>query len=596
MKKYILWALAFTGTLGACYEDDSIRADYSMLENITTIYKVNRDEVFTVKYMESKTFEPKFRYIRNVIDTIDFTPEEYAQYDYRWRLAINPGNADDTTRITIGTGYPLTTIVGHQPATGYNLLLEMTEKATGMKHQITWITNVEAGNVGSGLVVAYTHDGGATSDMALLRGYHYVSNSTDLLTPDSLGQMPEALIMYDVFSKANGGMPADGVISSVLASGKSTAIGAARVMDIVVRDKHYYRLDPNSFKITSSDGAMFNFRPVTWAPKNAYAVPANDMWNRIFFVNATSGHVSTSAPWMYTSLAASDTAFAIHPDVCVTTSSTGFGVAQYFDTKNGRIVGVGSANRVMLIQQPNMGCFALNALSAFEPLYAGLAENGRWTAAWVLKEKNSGKRYCYLVRNANSVSPYAAYGGAIMDMSGCTDFDKSTAWTTSLKTTGATYGRNPGNSWLYYAVGNKVYAVEIRSEDQSSGDAPLTPTAEHVFSIPAEEEITHLRWHLENGSVFYSRNNENRPQFNYNGTNYATPYIYTSRNRLLTIASYNSGTQEGKIYAVPCPAPAGGYLVGDGVSATTPDDPVWGQYIGQWGGFGKIIALGYRSY
>ncbi len=585
-------AFAFACTLSACYEDDSINADSSVLYT-TNIVKADGNLELTVKYMEEKEFAPELRYDG---DTVNFTAEDYAKYDYLWRLSHYPkGPQQDTSRVTIGTGYPLMATIGTYPALFYNLLLEMTEKATGMKCLFTWNTHVQSGEVGQGLLIAYTHDDGASSDLALLRGYHYVSNNSDLLTADSTGKMPNALIMRDVFSLANGGQKADGVISSVMCSGKTTA----KLIDIVVRDKHYYRLNPNTFQINYTDGRLFNFPPQIWAPKNAYPVPVAENYTRVFCINGISAHQfqigSTAQAYAlrYISLNPTDTAFAIHPDVCVTSSSTGFGAAQFWDTKRGRIVGMGTGNVITLLKQNDgRDVFDYNQLSNFEPLYAGLTQQSPFGSVWVLSEKGTGKRYCYLIRNENAVSPYGNYGAAIFDMSGCTDFDRSTAWATSLgRVTNVVYGMNQGGSWLYYAVGNKVYAVEMPLANQVPGTAPAIPTAKHVFTLAEGEEITHLRWHLERGSVFWKRNSDGKPLFDRNGTEQTNP-TWTdswSRNRMLTIASYNSTTKEGKIYAVPCPNPASGDLV-----ATAPDDPDYG-YIGQYGGFGKITALGMRD-
>lgn len=593
----MMLALTLVIALSSCYKDDSTKYDLSLIDDI----RQKSYDAVEFKYMVEKEFAPEFAMITksNKNAQRDFTDDDYNNFEYSWRISRESGPTADTTTYFLGEGYPLICKVYNLPNSGYDLMLTMKHKETDMTYHLEWPAVVEMEEIGPGLLVAYTRDEGITSDMALIRSYQFADGGAAFTDADKVtGQMPPSVVIPDIFSAGNSGQKADGVISSIMGNRKTVQTPiVTSPLEIVVRDKHIYRLDPTSFEISLSDGQLFYYAPQVMEPKGVYTQVYNDLWNNVFLINGTTAHGYTlSQDGLYRALVGEDLNYELHPDICVTSPSSYLGLAQFFDLKGGRIVAINSGNlQAIPIASPENqpGVFNHNQLSGFEPLFAALShQQPSWSSMWLLAEKTTGKRFIYILRILEDDPWNAAYGGNIVDMSQCTDFDKSTAWACSVRTTSAPFGGSFSQPEFYYAVGGKIYVVMLPQERQQPGTSATMATSKLVFTLTdPNEEITHLRWHLENGSVFYERDVNGMPKFPH------TTRGFSSRNRMMTVGTYNNSTQEGKVYAVPRYDAGRGTLLPDSdpndaiENPTTPDNP----YVGQWGGFGKITAIGVRD-
>jgi hypothetical protein len=203
---------------------------------------------------------------------------------------------------------------------------------------------------------------------------------------------------------------------------------------------------------------------------------------------------------------------------------------------------------------------------------------GKYTGLHTNPSNNhSGKTEYYVV---------AAYVKALYDMSNCTDIDRAKVFTSSYAVKNVTpsslYGNNSQRQpELWYAAGNKIYTSVL----------PTTNTGEKVarsklvFTFPEEEEVTHMIWMKEactstggSGYIFWNYDQNGVPTY---------PKDY-STNNMMTVATWNESTEEGRVYAIPRMFPGTGVLLN---SPTTPEN----QFVLSVGGFGKITAICLRN-
>ncbi len=582
MKKYIALALVLFA-VASCYKDDSTDAS----QEIPVIVIVDdSDDILQWRFLEEVTFAPRMTYsgIREALlvdeEGLELTEEQYAQYDYLWRISMTT-NAD-TARRTIGTERVLEYVVGQRPVANdyYNLALYMTNKNTGMQHSFYWDVMVSA-EMGEGLLLAETNDDGLTSDLALIVDKPWSSYY--------VGENPK--IFKGILRGANAGETAEGAISSI-----AFVARAQGYPDIatVVKGQSLFSIDPVSYEIRGRDGELFSQGlPSPWNPQFVYSGLPAQSYGYMTLINEGMPHYwwAGDKSAVYSGASVRSESYYITEDVVVPISVSSNIYALYFDKLGGKIVALDAQSNLTAAAGTNDltleyqdGLFDHRALSAFDCLYAGLwlrddvkidlgnntfMNYDTWESIWLLQTKGTTDCYIYRLRTGAIVTgedsaEYFVRGLQTFDMSGCTDFANATCYTNAMNVNGWTRTGFPNNlavNEFYYAVDNKVYCVQL-----APGEGTNMPTESNVrFTVPAAETITHMDFHKRpNGQVTWDDGS------------------YGSANNLLTIVTYNEGTGEGKVYAVPRKHAGTGEM-----AAATPT----GEDVKVYGGFGRITAI-----
>ncbi len=612
MKKYILFALAFAFTLGSCYEDDSKRADFSLLDQRvliitgTPIYGTTHGGTLSWRASSEEAiwlanFSPRLGLREstgeNDFDLVEFTEEDYDLYDYRWRLARNPGRtAQDTSQITISWQRDIVDYeveVGASP--DYRLLLEVTEKSTGMRYNLNYRVDVaRAGGSGPGLMVADTRDGGLTSDISLLRAYPWDSSS-DYVSQAEPYKMPPAAVLRDFYSRKNGGTKLDGKVSSLIFTYSTNAEAARRHIDFVVEGKHVVRTDLDFVEI-GRDAALFrDGLPANFNPQMIYTQPMGASYMKSVLVN--DGDVFfhripvTIADHKFMPMNTSPVVKVSPKAYNRITVSGRHGM--FFDETNGRMIGLPSATFAPTwtawapFVDNEDGVFRINELSGVNCLYVGMWVYGYnytyggdpWPMkmAYLMSDKATGKRSLYIMSGAegDGAGTPVMTGEAIFDMSNCTDFDRSTVWANSHITTRNNYGHtNTVQPEFWYAVDNKIYAVT-----PNFGDTGGAPTSQVVFTFPEDEKVTIMDWSINQyqfGLIFHQWT----PSGNYQSM------AGGIMNNMMTVATWD-GT-EGRVYAFPRAFHGTGQFLN---APATPEN----EFVFMQDGFGEITAIHHRQ-
>lgn len=530
-------------------------------------------------YLEEVEFSPVFA-LGTGSGTVEFTEQDYDDYDYHWRITDFP-TAQDTARTTIGTGRTLSTTINSLPASGYNLALYMKHKRTGMQHNFYWgvTVNVEDGLLSAGLLVADTRDE-LTSDISLIRSYHYSANRWD--NSGRYEWIPgmfvavwvtrEDIILRDVYSRANSG-PLDGLISSLFYThsfnpSQSTwaEIGA------VVKGRSYTRMEQLTMRVMDRDEQIFWAAPENFNPQMAFSLPRNSYQLAVLINDGRPyTYVPTEENGRFSALLDNGNDYEIAENIVVPVSVFTTARSLFFDKKGGKIITLHSSNTI-----PRRGfedlpavaagsVFDHNRLSNFDCLHASYFNTGTTNdpdhrSIWLLRDKTTGKLYIYELQTTedrNNDWVFTVRGLNIFDMSNCAELENATCYT-------STYNFRE----FYYAVGNKIYA-SILSLGVSQ------PTSKVVFeTTDPNEVITHMEAKLNN--VGWTYWNPPMPAMG------NTLQNISSQNNLITIATYNEATGEGKVYAIPR------QYQGSGEFAAR-------EYVSEWGGFGRITAIALRE-
>ncbi len=603
MKRFIVFALAAAFMCGSCYKDDSARGDFSQIDR--RIYPLGGT---TLTWFDSDEGEPP--YIANFTPTlemlkladgeatyVEFTEEDYAKYDYRWRLARNPGRTvADTSKVTISTqrsivDYPVEIGNGKD----YRLFLELTEKETGMRYDLDYSVNVTNAFAG-GLIIADTHDGGQTSDLSQLRAYPWVSIGDFTTFPEPyVPSLPQ--VIDDAYSWKNGAK-IDGRVSSIMYA-YDTRGDANRHIEFVVEGKHVVRLD-GKFKEMLRDAALFTggTLPATFNPQMVYALEFGGSYAKVILINDgnvcwyRSNYANPVMPYQYMQMDAT-------PEVKVTPnvfnrSVLGSRHGMFFDETNGRMIGLptgtsgATSTRWTAFADDQQGVFKVNELTGVNCLYVGVWSYGYnfdyggdpnpLKMAYLMSDKITGKRSLYIFTGKNGGNTLFS-GESIYDMSNCTDFDRSTVWANSYITNRNYWGNNNGNQpEFWYAVDNKIYAVT-----PTFGTTGGAPTAKLVFTFPEGENVTIMDWHkgfYQYGYMFSRWDNNGNPVWMTNGGQ------RSGMNQQMTVTTWD-GT-EGRVYAIPRLFPGTGQFLDP---PATPENDV----VFQQGGFGEITAIFHRQ-
>ncbi len=577
MKRYIAGTLALLCaaalTMTSCYKDDST----TMSGKVPEIGTTTPGEL-SYEFMQEVNWQPVLAY-NDGTELVEFTAQDYEKYDYLWRIT-RTNSAWDTTRVTICEGLALQTIFAMPPNSGglpYDLGLYMWHKQTGMQHNVHWSVDVSA-QLSGGVLVADTRDE-QTSDLSLIKSGFYTTTMWDLdYTTYQMTMRPD-IIYRDIYSAANQA-PFDGLVTSIAYNGNSSYSEVAAV----VGGRSLTRMDPVSMQVTERDQEMFYYTPETWNPQTVYSLPQN-FFQRMVFINDGRAHFYNPADrdGKYSSSTDQDVNYEIAEGIFIPIMMYSNVYSLYFDKRNGSIIKLNGLADYLSKNADDMpdaaagSAFDHKALSGFDCLWAGYFGSVRryglnpdypdnyHISIWLMREKSSGKLWMYefevgeIDLTGNWDFGLACRGAARFDMSGCMDLDRATGYACS---------RNYRE--FYYAVGNKIYSVILTPDTTPApgeGGA-LGSVFESFATTDPGEVITHMDFNMcyYTGSVPVPDR----------------PNPIDADNNLMTIATWNATTKEGKVYGIPRA------YEGSGIFAP-------GEFVHEWGGFGRITAICVRE-
>lgn len=234
MKKHLLAVLSFTAVLAAsCYKDLSTEK--------TTVIPDIRIEVEGVPDTLNVLFGDELE-IKPTITKADRTDEDFT---YLWEMDVQAGRSAD--RLELGDEKDLVYQVGNTPSQeDYILSLTVKDKIDGMGRIKKWHVFV-SNSLGEGLIVAYTRDGGKTSDI------DFASNKAITYGVKSI----KATYVRKIYSLSNDG-PLQGRINVLSLQAASNGATFNQDNVLVGTDDHFWRLDPASYKMRDGDAEMFN--------------------------------------------------------------------------------------------------------------------------------------------------------------------------------------------------------------------------------------------------------------------------------------------------------------------------------------------------
>ena len=224
-------ALCLVQILSSCYEDLSTEADTTIPE-ITISYPEESISIFFG-------------------DTLRMSPDIYQRqrsagdFDYMWEIDLTTSHG---TKAIIGEGPSLEFPVNNSPSIEpYTLMLEVTDRQTGLKCNKVWPLYV-MNPFGEGLLVAYTRDGGASSELDLVRD-----------VPITYGyQDSEPRYARNLYAKGNDGAQLKGRINCISDSKFSESAVYNLQFIMLCTEDHLIGLDPTSYKVSRTDSQFFD--------------------------------------------------------------------------------------------------------------------------------------------------------------------------------------------------------------------------------------------------------------------------------------------------------------------------------------------------
>lgn len=503
--------------LFSCYDDESTLPSVEYPDIV--VARKDEGSYLTATYSEPFRYEPKLGRLVGR-DTLWLTENEFNDFDYIWKMTLVAGT--DTTTQVLSHERVLEVDMLAAPNAGYynyGLMLQVIHRVSGVTKQLNWEIKV-LGVYASGLLVADTKDEQST-DISLIMSCSYNYD---------LESYEEDVTYYDIYSKANDGNKLGGCVSSMayLSSG-----GPGEVLTLLVKGQSLVQVDPITMKETGRDMDLFYYHPATFNPQEvftaqwgSYSVLIND--GILHFYETRYGMKYSYTPEFEYNLS------TVYIPLVASSCD-----ALLFDktaSKFIRFTGYG-ASHVIELPATTGGAFDPTNLPGVEPLYGDLGNNS--TARCLMKKDN--RYFIYEIANKNFS------GNRIYDLSNCTDLDKATC-----------YAFSEGYSEFYYGVGNKLYVAILNT------DVPVCRVAYENFG--SNEVVTHVLMHKGEGQTTWGE----KPD--------GTPLWRDSGNNLLSVATYNGHTGEGKIYTLPIQYGGDGGIAAD-------------KYVNTYGPFGRIVAI-----
>lgn len=517
MIKIGLIGLSLMTVFASCYDDKSTLSSVEYPDVVAD--RTGEGRYLTATYGEQFEYAPKLgRMVGR--DTIWLTENELNDFNYIWKMTLAAGT--DTTARVISHDRVLDIPMTSVPNAGsydYGLMLQVVHKISGVTKQLNWNVKV-LGVYASGLLVAETKDE-QTTDISLIMSRSY-NNDIENYDKD--------VIYYDIYGKANDNNRLQGLVSSMayLSSGANNEI-----LTVLVKGKSLVQVDPVTMKEAGNDVALFYYPPATFNPQEvftaqwgSYSVLIND--GILHYYETRYG-----MKYSYTPEFDYDLSTVYIPLVASSCD------ALLFDKKGSKFVrftGYGT-NHVIELPVTTGGAFDPTNMQGIEPIYGDLGNNS--TARCLMQKE--GKYFIYEISKSGFV------GNKIYDLSNCTDLDKAVCYAFS-----EAYGE------FYYGVGNKLYVAILNT------DVPVCRVAYDKFG--PDEMVSHVLMHKGDGATTWGE----KPD--------GTPLWRDSENNLLSVATYNDKTKEGKIYSLPIQYGGDGGIAAD-------------KYVHTYDKFGRITAI-----
>ena len=480
--KYIIAFLSMVFVAASCYKDLSTTAS----ESIPEIAITGLESEINIVWGQELKITPEIRQEGR-------TEEDFG---FLWEIDLVAGNPDN--RIELSDTKDLEYKVSNTPSDKpYCLSLKVTDLRTGYSEIA--VSKIYVGtSLGEGLLVAYTRDGGKTSEIDIV--------ADPVLT---YGYSGATRYTRELYALSNGNEHIQGKVLSMseYVCSQSSALDLTKIM--VGTDSHIMSLDPLTFTVKDVDSQLFNsvketsFRTSAMFNFGGYSSCA--------VVNGTLYGLLCIIDNVYSKVAYSKTPTDIMTDKNFGYYALDQGALLVFNEHESKfyyIYGWGLMNS-SLSELTSLFSFNYSGAKAI----GGGALTGKMPA--LLMRDAAGSHYiCSLDSGTNDMKTYT------YPVSG-TDMDKIVS---------VAFCDN--SDLMYYATDSKIYSVLI-----TGGKAVVNALSWKPDS--SDEKITAIRQYTQG---WYGTHQ-------YDLSNYPFQLEY---NRLqLLITTYNEKTGEGKIYMRP---------------------------------------------
>jgi hypothetical protein len=457
---------------------------------------------------------------------------------YEWRLALTSSGTNEEYTI-ISTEKDLNEIISKRPSSDpYLLWYVVTDKATGLQYSMSWALKVIS-SAGDGLLVADTKDG-LTSDITLIRASCLSSGYTG-----------STVYKRKAYSGTNGsslpGLISQLLYSRVYQNAAETFRVYALTPDSVVT------LDPETYAISTSFKNLFIAAPSTSVPM-VIQNGKHDLYyldnENLYTLYIQSSAVSTKFGTYINYVKPGSTVTKNIPNkYMLAFPSDLYPAGSYYDETQGCFIGLLGFSSTITTKLVQSYSEALNAydptfLSNMKAVGSGPTTEGRHLH--ILKDKSTGACFFYTMEyfydetNGSAVRSVSRYS-----TESCPNISEALAFETC-----------ENRDVVYYATSSAVYSAFISGSNVSGTTRFTPPSGEAITGIKLFREA----WYMidaDNDNGAYSPMSENANQ--------------------LLVATYNSSTQEGKVYVLPITNLTGALSAASDAKTFT--------------GFGKITAM-----
>lgn len=479
MKSHIICVLGVCLFAQACYKDLSTGATMEIPEIVIS----GVDSVINVTYGQDL----------NIKATVSQIGRTQSDFTFLWEMDVTPNK--DAERFELSETSELSYRVSNSPSDSpYALTLKVTDNKTGLT-KVNVSKVYVSSSLGEGLLVAYTRDGGKTSEFDIV--------ADPVLTYGYTGTTRYTRKLY---SLANGDALGGKVLSLAECVYSNGALYNENAILIGTED-HLYNIDPLTFEVRSYDASLFN--SVKEDSFGTSAVCNFGDYSTVAAVNGTLYGISTLLDSKF-----SKVAFSKSPSNIFRSNNFGYcaqsqGNLTVFNENDGKI-------------------YFISALGVYNGALAEISESFGFDGSGATAIGGGcvkGKRPSILIRDASGSYHICSY-----DSDSATPYAYDVNGTDMDKIVSVAFCDNA--DLMYYATEDKIYAVLITGSGTSTAALTWKPDS-------SNEKITGLK-HYTQG--WYGTH-----QYGTYGYEFVLPY-----NRLqLLITTYNETTGEGKIYMRP---------------------------------------------
>ncbi|MCQ2162442.1 MAG: PKD-like family lipoprotein [Bacteroidales bacterium] len=484
--KYLLIAVCTMLTAAACYKDLSTESTFQIPD---IMVDTSLSDTLMLSYGDSLIIHPK-------ISQKDRSEEDL---EYLWEMDLTAGLSTD--RLELGDTKDLDYLVRCSPSSiPYTITLTVTDKTTGYATIKSWKVYV-ARSLGEGIVVAYTRDGGKTSELDL------ISNAS--ITYGFSGD--EGKVTRNLFNLGNN-MPIEGRVNDMgcyAGCNQSTydvgyfAIGT---------DHHLYGLDYSSFAVTMKDEEFF-----TIGAPGAFGttVIANyAQYGTMIVTDGTAYCISSNMEYLFHPVSGDLSKGGARIGTLAYVKTSGSAVSIYDEEQQAFYSG-------MAWSMPQSGLSKISSIIYPEPP-RGLkilgCGGGRNDYLYYVIEFANGTHYL-MELNATLLTPSASF----YSLDGCEGIAEA-----------RNFCFTDAGSVFYYTSGNKMYYNIIASSGVTCRAASWTPESE-------DEQVTRIKTYYQ---AWYGI-------MDYMGVRGDYPFPLETNRKQLIITTYNEKTGEGKVYLQP---------------------------------------------